>query len=442
MIARVMLAPRFRSLPAVWLACCLPAFPLALRAQQAAPVPACDATDRAQVVSLYQKHYLPSVNLDPGWTGSLATGDPGTLSDTFRQGILRRINYFRSMTGVGSNITFDAGKNAMCQQAALMMSAAQNISHTPPSSWPFYTADAATACGSSDIRLDWQGDEGAASIDRFIADDEANNTYVGHRRWLLYAGESVMASGAIPGDGWTFPGTNATWVLAVVPRPADAPVSTSWPPAGFVPAPLVFRRWSFSSLNADFSAATVKVTKNGVQMDVQQETVEYQTNADGSGTFEGDNTLVWELPGNVVDPGADEVYAVKISNVLVDGTPRQFSYRVTSIDPAGPVVMLSALRPVAHVGGKKGRFLFTRTGDVSAPLTVDYAVSGTASAGSAYQALSGSVTIPAGSATAKVVVRALAGEETDGETVVAALRPGNGYLADAAATATVTLSEN
>ncbi len=440
MMARAMFAPNFRSLSAVCLAFCLFGCPWVLRAQQSAPVPACDAANRAQVVSLYQNYYLPSVNLDPGWIGSFSTGDSGTLADSFRQGILQRINYFRSMTGVGSNITFDAGKNAMCQQAALMMAAAQNISHTPPSSWPFYTADAATACGSSDIRLDWQGDEGAAAIDRFIADDESNNTYVGHRRWLIYAGESVMASGAVPGDGWTTPGTNATWVLGTVARPAGAPASTSWPPAGFVPASLVFNRWSFSYVNADFSAATVQVTKNGAAMSVQQETVEYQSNADGSGTFEGDNTLVWELPGNGVDASADEVYTVKISNVVVDGTPYKFSYSVTSINPVGPMVTLSVLRPVAHVGGKKGRFLLTRTGDVSAPLTVGYTVGGTAAAGSAYKALSGSVVIPAGSATAKVPVVALDGGGTDGETVVATLQDGNGYTADTSASVTVTLS--
>ena len=145
-----------------------------------------------------------------------------------------------------------------------MMSAQQNISHAPPSTWKWYTADAAAACAACDIRLDWQGDEGAAAIDRFIADDEDNNTYVGHRRWLLYAGEQVMASGAVPGDGRTFPGTNATWVTSIVARPADAPAATSWPPAGYVPAPVVFRRWSFSYPYADFTAATVSVVKNGV----------------------------------------------------------------------------------------------------------------------------------------------------------------------------------
>ena len=408
-------------------------------AQQSAPVPACDTTERAQVLGLYQSYYLPSVNLSPGWTGSLSAGDAGTLSDTFRQGIVQRINYFRAMSGVGSGITFDAASNAMCQQAALMMSAEQNISHYPPSTWPFYTADAATACANSDIRLDWQGDEGARAIDRFMADDESNNTSVGHRRWLVYPGQNVMASGAVPGDGSTFPGTNATWVMSLVPRPADAPASTSWPPAGFVPAPLVFSRWSFSYVNADFSAASVAVVKNGVATSVQQEMPQYQSAADGSGTFEGDNTLVWELPGNVVNASADEVYQVRISNVMVNGTAHSFSYNVTSVNPSGAVVSVGTLRPVAFVGGKKGRFLFTRTGDVSAPLTVSYTLGGTAEAGSAFRTMSGSLTFAAGSATAKVGILALGAEGTDGETVTANVAEGNGYTADAA-TATVTIS--
>ena len=291
-----MFTPVFRPFSAIWLVLGLFVCRPEIRAQQAAPVPVCDATDRAQVINLYQNDYLPSVNLPPGWTGNIVTGDPGTLGDAFRQGIVQRINYFRSMSGVGSNVTFDAADSVMCQQAALMMSAAQNISHTPASTWPFYTAAAATACASSDIRLDWQGDEGAGAIDRFMADSESNNTYVGHRRWLVYPGETVMASGAVPGDGLTFPGTNATWVLSPVPRPADAPASTSWPPAGFVPAPLVFNRWSFSCVNADFGGAVVSVTKNGAAMAVQQEALEYESAPDGSGAFEGDNTLVWELP--------------------------------------------------------------------------------------------------------------------------------------------------
>ena len=142
----------------------------------------------------------------------------------------------------------------------------------------------------------------------------------------------------------------------------------------------------------------------------------------------------------MVNTVADEVYQVKISNVVVNGTAHKFTYTVTSIDPVGAVVSVSALKPVAHIDGKKGRFLFTRTGDLSAPLTVAYTVGGTAAAGAAYKSLSGSVTIPVGMATAKLPVVPLEAAGTDGETVVATLQAVGGYTADTAAPATVTIS--
>ena len=413
-------------------------------AQQSAPVPAVDTAERGAVLDLYRSNYLPSVGLNSGWTGSVTTGEAGTVSNGFLQGTLRRINYFRSMSGLRSDITFDAAHNAMCQQAALMMSAEQNISHAPPSNWTFYTADAADACAASDIRLDWQGDEGALAIDRFIADDESNNTYVGHRRWLLFADEAVMASGTVPGDGRTFPGTNATWVTEVVARPADAPDATSWPPAGFVPAPLVFRRWSFSYLNADFSAASVSVVKNGAGMSVTQEAVEYQTNADGSGTMEGDNTVVWELPDNVVNAGTDETYQVTVNNVKIDGKAKRFTYTVTTVNIATPTVSLSVLRAEAYKNGKRGKFLVTRTGDVSTNLTVRYTVGGTAQTVTAYKPMSGSVTIPAGSASTKVKVVPVDGaaDSTVGETVTVTLQDGgSSYAVSESGTGTVTIQD-
>src|SRR5262249_27396855 len=51
-----------------------------------------------------------------------------------------------------------------------------------------------------------------------------------------------------------------------------------------------------------------------------------------------------------------------------------------------------------------GNFRFTRTGDTSAALTVNYTIGGTAVAGTDYQALSGTATFAAGSATVDVPV--------------------------------------
>lgn len=415
--------------------------PRPAHAQQTAPVPAVDTTDRAAVVNHYRVYYLASVGLDPGWTGNLATGDAGTLGDAFRQGAVRRINYFRAMSGLNGDVTLDAAANAKCQQAALMMAAQQNISHAPPATWKFYTAEAAEACANSDIRLDWQGDEGALAVDRFVADDESNNSGAGHRRWLLYPAQTTMAVGAIPGDGWTFPGTNATWVTSVGARPAAVPTTASWPPAGYVPAALVYRRWSYSRLNADFSNATVSVTKNGVGLGVTQEALEYQTTAAGGGTMEGDNTLVWSLPGNAVSATDDEVYQVTLHNVGLDGANQTIGYTVTSINPDAATVGVTASKPTAYQGGKKGVFKVMRAGDVSAALEVAYTVGGTASPGSAYTPLAGTVTIPAGGAAAKIKVAAVANHPNSvGKTVVVTLSA-SGVVLDANQTqATVTIA--
>ena len=410
------------------------------RAQQSAPVPAVDAANRQAVVDLYHNFYLASAGLDAGWTGNLATGDPGTLSDAFRQGALRRINYFRAMVGAHSDLTLDAVGNALCQQAAVMMAAQQNVSHTPAATWKFYTAGAAAACANSDLRLDWQGDEGALAMDRYVADDEDNNTYVGHRRWLLFPAQATMAVGAVPGDGWNTPGTNATWVASYGARPADAPAATSWPPAGYVPAALVYRRWSYSYAYGDFSAAAVSVSKNGAGLPVTQETPEYQVAVDGTGLMEGDNTLVWELPTNTVSAAADETYEVTVSNVRVNGTAQTFHYTVTSINPEATAVSLTVSRPVAYQGGKKGGVLVSRAGDPSSDLTVNYTLGGSAKAGKDYAALPGSVTIPAGKASAKIKVAALAGRaKAVGKTVGINLVGGNGYAVSTPEPATVTI---
>ena len=317
--------------------------PRSVRAQTA-PVPAVDTHDRAQVVDLYRHDYLPSGHVLPGWTGNLNAGTPGTVNPEYLRAVLRRINYFRSMSGL-PNVVFDDAYNARCQQAALMMAAAGMVSHAPPASWKFYTRLAALTAAHSNLNLNWHGDQGPGAIDRYMDDPGPHNASVGHRRWLLCPVTRIMGTGIIPGEGTVHPGTNVTWITDGAPRlpapedddrpvPASVPPANSWPPPGFVPAPLVFERWSFALLNADFRRAVVHVSKEGRgALAVVQERLEYQSAADGSGPYLGVNTLVWTLPGNVVSPTAEETYRVQVTNVRVAGRTRDFAYTVTSIDP-------------------------------------------------------------------------------------------------------------
>ncbi len=301
---------------------------------QVADVPPVNTTDRGQVTSFYRLYYQPSAMVPQQWTGNVAAGAPGTLGFEYRCATLRRINYYRAMSGLPGNIVFSDDANARCQQTALMMSAQGAVSHTPDKEWRFYTPAAADTAAHANLSLDWRGDEGPGAIDRYMADFGQDNDCVGHRRWLLYNAARVMGTGAVPTNGSSHPGANATFIGGPAPCPVGAPPSAAWPPAGFVPAPLVYDRWSFSYANADFHLATVRVTKNGAPSAAVREKVRFQTRPDGTGTIVGNNTLVWTLPGNVVSRTADEAYRVQIDDVYIGGTCRQFAYTVTSIDPA------------------------------------------------------------------------------------------------------------
>ena len=66
--------------------------------------------DRQQIVDDYNTIYLGSQVLPAqlGWTGDVSTCNPGTISALSLDNTLDRINYFRNLVGLPSNITFDS----------------------------------------------------------------------------------------------------------------------------------------------------------------------------------------------------------------------------------------------------------------------------------------------------------------------------------------------
>jgi hypothetical protein len=105
------------------------------------------------------------------------------------------------------------------------------------------------------------------------------------------------------------------------------------------------------------------------------------------------------------------------------------------------VVSVLALDPTASEARlTRGRFLITRVGRAATALTVSYRVDGTATPGSDYVALPGTVAIPAGALTALVPVIPLQDTVPEApETVTLTLHPGARYAVGIPATATVTL---
>ena len=155
------------------------------------------------------------------------------------------------------------------------------------------------------------------------------------------------------------------------------------------------------------------------------------TTADGTAKANVDyfavtGTVGWE-PGDT----APKSFTVPISNLgIADNSSRVFSVRlftptggaalganttetvnIREDDDARPTsVNLSLIGDgTAVVGGEKGRVLFSRSGDTSAPLVVQYQLKGKPINGVDYEYLPGSLTIPAGEAGAKLKIKPIPG---------------------------------
>ena len=300
------------------------------------------STDRTDVLAFYNTVYAASedfaANMD--WTGNVASGTAGTTSAAFKDDVRRRINFFRALCGLPADITFDATQCAKDQAAALMFSANSNLSHTPPTTWAWYTADGAAAAGNSNIAL---GNYGPDAIDAYLRDDGSNNTIVGHRRWILYSRARVMGTGDIPPNGSSYYSANATWVIGDFKSSAPA-AFVAWPNRGYCPFDLLPARWSLTYPGASFAAATVTLSQAGINVPV--------TIISRADNGYGDNTIVWEPQSLPTSITADIPYTVTVAGIAGTGVPASVTYNVTLFDPGvlGASVAISGTGTPATTG--------------------------------------------------------------------------------------------
>src|SRR3954454_13363069 len=126
-----------------------------------------DTSSRATVAQFYLNQYMASQGVDPLWTGSIATGDPGTAFADFKTSVFNRVNYFRSMVGIPNVTTVDDTFSQRAQAAAMMMSANGDITHTPPQAWQYYTDERAQTAGTCNLA---KAAYGPAAIDQYMDD--------------------------------------------------------------------------------------------------------------------------------------------------------------------------------------------------------------------------------------------------------------------------------
>jgi hypothetical protein len=292
-----------------------------------------DPQNRQASVAFFNQVYQASEGVDTAWTGSHATCDAGTTADAFRWAVQLRINYFRAMAGVSGDVQLSDEYNHKAQQAALMMSANDQLSHSPPLSWQCYSEEGREAAGSSNLYL---GVYGPSAITGYVMDPGGGNYPVGHRRWILYPQTKWMGTGDIPPSG-SYRSSNALWVFDPSmwePRPKTREEFVAWPPPGYVPYQVVFPRWSFAYAQADFSSATVEMSTAGQNVPLTLQPV-----VNGY----GENTLVWEPDLSFGSPpSADVSYTVTVRHVGIGAALYDFSYQVTVFDPGSSVSVLSS----------------------------------------------------------------------------------------------------
>jgi hypothetical protein len=156
----------------------------------------------------------------------------------------------------------------------------------------------------------------------------------------------------------------------------------------------------------------------------------------------------------LVGPGATRTVTVRFTpttsaiasvnlNFSADGDQVSRLVSGTGIGISSAVTITALDGTATEAGATTGAFRVSRTGSTASPLTVFYSVAGTATPGTDYTALPGSVTIPAGVAAANILVKPINDTLKEGnQTVVVTLSSKPAYTIGSPSAATVTIISN
>ncbi|MES2921603.1 MAG: hypothetical protein V4819_08655 [Verrucomicrobiota bacterium] len=315
--------------------------------------------DRNDVVAFWHAVYQASEGYEKriNWTGNYS-GNNGTISDDFVNDVERRVNYFRAMCGVHSDVVVSSNstvtiestdpfkpssstlKAKASQEAALMLVRNYNpqtgtdlaLSHNPPSHLTGWSTAAWNANSKGNFAF---GLYGPGAITEYMVEQLTSstltsswNSLVGHRRWNLFPRATTFATGDQPGSSVSKPPTNVFYVLQKPSEMPDRPSGfVAYPAAGFFPVSINSPYWSLSRDGADFTFANVKMTDangNAVPIRNIQRSTDY-----------GDPAIVWEVSPavNIRSVAKDTTFNVRVSGIGGVGIPASHSYSVTLINP-------------------------------------------------------------------------------------------------------------
>jgi hypothetical protein len=127
----------------------------------------------------------------------------------------------------------------------------------------------------------------------------------------------------------------------------------------------------------------------------------------------------------------------------VVGSPASATITIADNDVFPTVTVVASEANTSEGGSRPGTFTITRDGATTEALAVNYSLGGTAANGRDYQSLAGSVTIPAGAASANIVVRPINDSAVEvPELVTLTLTPNTAYTVGPLATAVITVQDD
>lgn len=291
-----------------------------------------DPADQASVAAAYRELYLPALAVRaPTASSSVATScDPGTPPPALQTATLNLVNFYRRMGGL-QPVALDAEMVTKAQRAALIGYANQKLDHYPGPGARCFTTSGEEATSRSLLA---QGYAGADVVQAFMAEAGDANTSAAHRWFVQNPGSDRMGHGHVGSY-------SALWLDGS--STAASPAYTSWPSAGFVPAPLEpGGRWSFTAWGADTVLDRSKVSVTGP--DGQPLAVKLHP----VGSY---GSLVFDVGSAGKAPGSTAgTYTVTVSDIVRQGTtvaPHRYQVRLfDAASAATPAPTTPAPTPV------------------------------------------------------------------------------------------------
>ncbi len=195
-----------------------------------------------------------------------------------------------------------------------------------------------------------------------------------------------------------------------------------------------------AKLNALLASFSASPTSGGYPLTVKFTDLSEGTISSWSWNFGDGNSTTAQNPSHTyVAPGSYAV-SLKVGGEAGNDTETRDGY-ITVTKPDVTIVATKAR--VSKAGSEKGEFTISRSSSTSVDLTVNYTLGGSAKNGIDYQALPGSVIIPAGASSAAISLTPIDDGIYDGnQTATVDLSGGALYTVGSPNAATVTIVDN